>query len=132
MNYSKINNEILLEIRNDVAGLRERQLVHEEVLIGHNHRFDALDVRLDPVETRLDHLEVRMDVLEKRMNTLEKRMDALEKCMDALELRMDRIESKLDKVIGLLINEREERMAMMSVLVSHDKRLNALESTILT
>lgn len=96
-------NQQILEIRKDVAEILRRQQIHEDVLIGHNLRFDDVESRLD----------------------------ALEKRMDKLEKRMDRIEQKLDQVISLLMSEREERMAMMAILVSHDKRLTALENKLL-
>lgn len=89
-------NQQILEIRKDVAEILRRQQIHEDVLIGHNLRFDDVESRLD-----------------------------------ALEKRMDRIEQKLDQVISLLMSEREERMAMMAILVSHDKRLTALENKLL-
>lgn len=110
-------NQQILEIRKDVAEILRRQQIHEDVLIGHNLRFDD-------VESRFDSLEARMSKLEERMDKLEKRMDKLEE-------RMDRIEQKLDQVISLLMSEREERMAMMAILVSHDKRLTALENKLL-
>ena len=89
-------NQQILEIRKDVAEILRRQQIHEDMLIGHNLRFDDVESRLD-----------------------------------ALEKRMDRIEQKLDQVISLLMSEREERMAMMAILVSHDKRLTALENKLL-
>lgn len=68
----------------------------------HNYSFDSL-------EARLNHVEVHMD---------------------ALEIRIDKLEAKLDQVIELLLVDREERRAMVAILVSHDKRIIAFVNAV--
>jgi chromosome segregation ATPase len=139
MSSPKTLNFQLLQIRSSIQEVIKNQKIHEDVLISHNYRFDDMEKRADAVENRLDLVEVRLDKMEVRLTKVEARLDKVEERLDKIEVRlekletrMDRLEQKLDQVISLLLAERDERIAMFSIITNHDKRLCALETKLIS